>query len=144
MQSMRGNSATASTTSVLRLPTTHSQNLKGEKPPKRKSPNRYASDVAWSSKFNYWEGSKKPLLLFGCVDILYLLQPKMEVDCDCTCTCTGNLNTSSTSIIPSKEKYSLHALDARFSHIVISREMSVPNMTVSGLALLLSLRPPFN
>jgi hypothetical protein len=48
------------------------------------------------------------------------------------------------SIFQSKEKYCLTALDARFSHDAISREMPVPSMTVSGITFLLSLSPPSN
>jgi hypothetical protein len=55
-----------------------------------------------------------------------------------------NPSTSSTCIIQSKEFYHLHALDARLSHIIIPKEVPVPNMSVSGKALLLSLSLQLN
>jgi hypothetical protein len=89
--------------------------------------------LAWSSKFNCWEGSKQPLLRLG-VSISHICcNPKWS-----------RSSTSSTSTIQSKEKHRLHALDAQFSHVFISRETPVLNMTVSGHALLLSLSPPSN
>ena len=63
---------------------------------------------------------------------------------DCTCTCTGNLPHQAPVLFNRKNStVSMHLMLGSVI-IVISREMSVPNITVSGLALLLSLSPPSN
>ena len=63
---------------------------------------------------------------------------------DCTCTCTGNLPHQAPVLFNRKNStVSVHLMLGSVI-IVISREMSVPNMTVSGLALHLSLSPPSN
>jgi hypothetical protein len=123
---MRGNSQQFSATSVPFCPplrTRKAKNLRRGKVPTN-------AGKAANNRFR-----------FGRVDIPYntCCNPKWS-----GLYMHGKLSISSTHLMQIERMILSLAFHARFSHDVISREMPVPNMTVSRITFLLALRAPSN